>query len=206
MISLSVVLSICLALLLGAMSPGPTFIAVVQNAVIKSRKHGLATAFGTAVGAMLFGLFAVIGLQAVLLAVPSIYILLKVFGGLYLIWLAIKVFKGANKAVSFADNDPKTGSMFTCFQQGIFTQLSNPKTAVIMASIFTALLPKTLTTLYIIVIPALCFMIDFTWYALVSVLFSSKKPREIYLRFKTVFDYLSSGILCFLGIKLLIKN
>ena len=70
-----------MALMLGAISPGPSFIYVAQNSISKSRKHGLFTALGTGTGAALFGLLAVMGLQAVLLAVPSAYLILKLVVG-----------------------------------------------------------------------------------------------------------------------------
>ena len=74
--------SITLALMLGAISPGPTFIYVAKNSIAISRKHGLFTALGTGLGAAIFGLLAVLGLQAFLLAVPSSYLALKICGGL----------------------------------------------------------------------------------------------------------------------------
>lgn len=75
--SLIPLFSIAMALMLGAISPGPSFIYVAQNSISKSRKHGLFTALGTGTGAALFGFLAVMGLQAVLLAVPSAYLILK---------------------------------------------------------------------------------------------------------------------------------
>ena len=80
--------SIAFALMLGAMSPGPTSIYVAKNSIAISRKHGLFTALGTGTGAAVFGLLAVLGLQAFLLAVPSAYLALKICGGIYLLWLA----------------------------------------------------------------------------------------------------------------------
>ena len=56
--------SIAFALMLGAMSPGPTSIYVAKNSIAISRKHGLFTALGTGTGAAIFGLLAVLGLQA----------------------------------------------------------------------------------------------------------------------------------------------
>lgn len=47
---------------LGAMSPGPSFVYVAQNAVARSRAHGLVTALGTGVGAAAFSLMALLGL------------------------------------------------------------------------------------------------------------------------------------------------
>jgi len=105
--SLIPLFSIAMALMLGAISPGPSFIYVAQNSISKSRKHGLFTALGTGTGAALFGLLAVMGLQAVLLAVPSAYLILKIGGGLYLLWLAFKIIKHAKEPIAM-ENDGKS--------------------------------------------------------------------------------------------------
>ena len=83
--------SIAFALMLGAMSPGPTSIYVAKNSIAISRKHGLFTALGTGTGAAVFGLLAVLGLQAFLLAVPSAYLALKICGGIYLLGSHLKL-------------------------------------------------------------------------------------------------------------------
>ncbi len=60
---------------------------------------------GTGTGAAIFGLLAVLGLQAFLLAVPSAYLALKICGGLYLLWMAFKIIKHAKEPID-ADHDP----------------------------------------------------------------------------------------------------
>ncbi len=57
---------------------------MAKNSIAISRKHGLFTALGTGPGAAIFGLLAVLGLQAFLLAVPLAFSALKICGGLYL--------------------------------------------------------------------------------------------------------------------------
>lgn len=76
-------LSIFAALTVGTMSPGPSFVMVVRIAAVKSRKHGLAAALGMGLGGVIFAGLALLGLQAILVAVPSLYIILKIAGGLY---------------------------------------------------------------------------------------------------------------------------
>ncbi len=50
---------------------------------------GLFTALGTGTGAAIFGLLAVMGLQAILLAVPSAYLILKNFWWSVSIWFGL---------------------------------------------------------------------------------------------------------------------
>lgn len=195
--------SIAFALMLGAMSPGPTSIYVAKNAIAISRKHGLFTAMGTATGAAVFGLLAVLGLQAFLLAVPSAYLLLKICGGLYLLWMAFKIIKHAKEPIESNDDITKQMSLRRAYTTGLITQLSNPKTAIILASIFTALLPKEIPFYFNIALPVLCFFIDAGWCSLVAVALSAEKPRRVYLKFKAGFDRAAGAVMTVLGLKLI---
>ena len=195
--------SIAFALMLGAMSPGTTSIYVAKNSIAISRKHGLYTAFGTGTGAAIFGLLAVLGLQALLLAVPSAYLALKICGGLYLLWLAYKIIKHAKEPIEADQSVSSQMSLRRAFTTGLITQLANPKIAIVLASIFTALLPKEIPTYYYFVLPMLCFFIDAGWCSLVAVALSAEKPRRVYLKFKAVFDRAAGVVMTVLGLKLI---
>lgn len=195
--------SIAAALMLGAMSPGPTSIYVAKNSIAISRQHGLFTALGTGTGAAIFGLLAVLGLQAFLLAVPSAYLALKICGGLYLLWMAFKIIKHAKEPIDAGDDVSSQMSLRRAFTTGLITQLSNPKIAVVLASIFTALLPKEIPTYFYFVLPVLCFFIDAGWCSLVAVALSAEKPRKVYLKFKAGFDRAAGAVMTVLGLKLI---
>ena len=84
---LSSLMALAAVLIMGVISPGPSFIYVARNAVARSRTHGLVTALGTGAGAAIFSIMAMLGLQKVLTAVPEMFIGLKVAGGLYLLYI-----------------------------------------------------------------------------------------------------------------------
>lgn len=137
---LSSLMAIAAVLIMGVISPGPSFIYVARNAVARSRMHGLVTALGTGTGAAIFSIMAMMGLQKVLTAVPEMFIGLKVAGGLYLLWLGYKIYRGAAQPMDFAAGGMAAEhSLLKTFRDGLYTQLSNPKTALVFASIFTAL-------------------------------------------------------------------
>lgn len=201
--SLLILGSIALALMLGAISPGPTFIYVAKNSIAISRKHGLFTALGTGMGAAIFGLLAVMGLQAILLAVPSAYFLLKICGGLYLLFLAYKIVKHAKEPIQTNLAHGQQMSLRRAFTTGLITQLSNPKIAIVLASIFTALLPKEIPNYFYVVLPILCFFIDAGWCSLVAVALSAEKTRQAYITFKAIFDRAAGAVMTVLGLKLI---
>jgi threonine/homoserine/homoserine lactone efflux protein len=90
---------IAVFLTLGVISPGPSFILVAQTAMAKSRAAALATALGMGVGAMMFALIASLGLFVLLDTVPLFYLALKIVGGSYLCFLAIKMWRSSTQKI-----------------------------------------------------------------------------------------------------------
>jgi len=199
-------LAIAATLAIGAISPGPSFVYVAQNAVARSRNHGLVTAMGTGVGAAIFALLALLGLQAFLLAVPVAYTALKIVGGVYLLWLAYKIIRHSREPLSMGKVSMGEKSLLATFRDGLFTQLSNPKTAVVFASIFTALLPREIPAYYYIALPLISFIIDAGWYSLVTVALSTERSRNVYIRFKTAIDRVAGSVMALLGLKLIFSS
>jgi threonine/homoserine/homoserine lactone efflux protein len=200
------IISIAGAVAVGAISPGPSFLMVARTAVAASRTSGLCAALGMGVGAMLFALAALFGLHALFSAVPWLYTILKILGGMYLAYLGFKIYRGANTPLALSDN-ANTGSLqpIRSFWLGLGTQVSNPKTAVVYASIFAALLPKAPDLFMLIALPIIVFFIETAWYAIAAVVLSSASPRATYLRYKKRIDQLAGGVMIFLGIKLLVS-
>lgn len=89
--------AILLAILLGAIVPGPSFVIVARNAVGLSRAHGLATALGMGLGGITFAGIALAGLYTLLFAVEWLYVALKIAGGLYLAYIALRIWRGASR-------------------------------------------------------------------------------------------------------------
>jgi threonine/homoserine/homoserine lactone efflux protein len=204
--SLVVAFAILGAILLGAISPGPSFVLVARTAVALSRRDALAMALGMGVGGVIFAGSALLGLMVILASVPWIYIAIKVAGAFYLLYLALSLWKSANHSAKTEDMRQDSGrGMFRSFAVGLMTQLSNPKTAIWYASIFTVFLsadqPRALAGMLLPMI----FAIEAGWYALVAVVFSSAGPRRRYLRLKPYVDRVAGGVMGLLGLELLLE-
>jgi threonine/homoserine/homoserine lactone efflux protein len=192
------------AVLVGAISPGPSFVLVARTSVAVSRSAGLANALGMGAGGLIFAAAALLGLQVALAAVPWAYLGLKIAGGAYLIYLAVQLWRGAREPIEMQPvTSGGAGSLRKFFAVGLATQLSNPKTAIAYASIFTALLPADPPAWVASVILPTIFLIETSWYAVVAMVFSSKGPRRSYLSAKVLIDRLAAGVLGLLGFKLL---
>lgn len=191
------------ALLIGAISPGPSFVLVARTSMAMSRMDGLFTALGMGMGGVVFSAVVLLGLQAVLASVPWLYLALKLVGGLYLIYIAVRIWRGAREPIVLPGAEEGTrGCLKTSFLLGLFTQLSNPKTAVVYGSIFAALLPHSLPLSATLVLPFLVFLVEAGWYSIVALALSSESSRGAYLRSKLHVDRIAGGVMGLLGLKL----
>ncbi|MDQ0572734.1 threonine/homoserine/homoserine lactone efflux protein [Variovorax paradoxus] len=199
-------LGIAGAMIVGAMSPGPSFVMVARTAVSSSRGDGLAAALGMGAGGLVFAIAALVGLQAAFLAVPALYLAVKLLGGAYLVHLGIRIWRGAREPLPVAQEQGPAGSRgngWRAFLLGMGTQVSNPKTAVVYASIFAAFMPRDVPLALALAVPAVIFCIETGWYSIVALALSSAAPRSAYLRYKAWIDRAAGGVMVLLGIKLL---
>ncbi len=201
------VVAIAGALVAGAMSPGPSFLFVARNSIALSRQHGFATALGMGLGSLIFTVLALLGLQALFIAVPVAFWTLKVLGGLYLIYLAYKTLRSARQPLTQELNtEIAQMSLRKTVTFGLLTQLSNPKTAIVFTSVYSALLPQHIPPVFYLIIPLIAFCIDAGWYLIVAFVLSSESPRKAYLRFKTLFDSAAGCVMGLLGLKLIFSS
>ena len=199
---LSALLGVITALTVGVVSPGPSFVLVARTAVSSSRSEGVAAAIGMGAGGVVFAVAALLGLQGLLLAVPSVYLVLKVLGGLYLAYLGIRIWLSAKQPLPVVG--PVTGrtTKLKSLVLGFTTQVSNPKTAIVYASVFAAFMPATQSLAFDLALVTLVFTIEASWYTFVALALSSERPRIAYLRHKAWVDRIAGGVMVVLGLKL----
>jgi Putative threonine efflux protein len=196
--------AIGVAILFGAMSPGASFLLVARMAMSSSRRAALSVAVGMGFGASIFAAIALAGLHTLLTLIPSLYTGLKVAGGCYLLWLALKMFRRTSNCFNDSAGTQEV-SVSKAFMTGVLTQISNPHTALVFASIFSAALSKNIQPVMYIILPAMAFFIDVLWYSVVACLLSTDGPRQAYIKYRKFIDKLSGGVMAFLGIRLLLK-
>lgn len=81
------------AFLMAIASPGPNVLAVIGTSMAVNCASGLALAMGVAAGTLTWALLTAIGLSTLLATYASALLFIKIFGGLYLLWLAYKAFR-----------------------------------------------------------------------------------------------------------------
>lgn len=199
--------SILGVLAIGVVSPGPSFLLVSRTAVAHSRRAAIACALGMGGGATVLSIVALVGLHAILQRVPVAYTVLKLAGGVYLLHLAYKVWRGADTAIQFAEqHEQRSAGIFRHFALGAATMMSNPKAAVQYGVIFSAMLPSAPSVGLMLAIPPCVLMLELTWYLIVAFALSAQRPRNTHLRGKAAIDRIAGAILGVLGIRLLIAS
>lgn len=207
MSSIAIFFSVIAAVLIGAVSPGPSFVLVSRIAVSRSRKAGLAAAFGMGTGSVIFATLALFGLSALLMKVEWLYLGLKVAGGLYLIYVGIRIWRSAAQDLPIdAPTTPAAGGIMRNYLFALGTQLSNPKTAIFYGSIFAALLPAAPAPWLLLTVPPAVFVVEAGWYTVVTMAFSSDRPRALYVGSKLWIDRVAGAIIGALGVRLVVDG
>ena len=199
---LTAILGVIAALTVGVVSPGPSFVLVARTAISSTRSDGVAAAIGMGAGGVVFAVAALLGLQGLLLAVPSVYLVLKILGGLYLAYLGIRIWLSAKQPLPVVGLPTERTTKLKSLVLGFTTQVSNPKTAIVYASVFAAFMPATQSLAFDLALVTLVFTIETSWYAVVALALSSERPRIAYLRHKVWVDRIAGGVMVALGVKL----
>jgi len=109
-----------------AASPGPGVFATTARAMASGFRPALAVIWGIVLGDIIFLLFAAFGLSMVARALGSMFFIVKICGGAYLVWLGIKIWLQNPKTFQNSQN-PNSRSKWGNFASGLIITLSNPK-------------------------------------------------------------------------------
>ncbi|MES2128981.1 MAG: LysE family translocator [Pseudomonadota bacterium] len=113
-------------------SPGPDNLMVLGVGMSRGRKAGMAFGLGCALGCLSHTLLATLGVSALIAASPMAFSALKIFGGLYLVWLgfgALRSSGGAKVGVAAGEE-----SLLKLFGKGLFANSINPKVVLFFLS------------------------------------------------------------------------
>jgi threonine/homoserine/homoserine lactone efflux protein len=139
--TLSTYLLYLAAVSLLVLTPGPTMLMSMTNAIAHGAPKAMASASGSITAALGMILLSSLGLGAVLVASDTAFWVLKLLGGAYLIYLGIKTFRSPvssfDMPASSALGDASAGmSMRTLYMQGLLVGASNPKALLFFAAFF----------------------------------------------------------------------
>lgn len=126
-----------LASLILALTPGPDMVLFLARTVSGGRSSGFAAMFGASTGLIIHALLAGLGLSALLAASATAFFILKIIGGLYLLWLAYGAIRHGSAFSVDGPSSPQQTWLAT-FLTGLGINLTNPKVIVF----FVTFLPQ----------------------------------------------------------------
>ena len=119
-------IALALAMFVLAVTPGPGMFATIARALHGGFRPALSMIAGIVTGDLLFLLLAIFGLAVVAETLGEFFLIVKVLGGLYLIWLGWKMWRAEPTPVAIGedggDRQPAAG-----FIPGLTITLGNPK-------------------------------------------------------------------------------
>lgn len=137
MITPSAALGVAVIALGMVLTPGPNMMYLVSRSLTQGRTAGMVSLGGVATGFLLYVLATAAGLSLLFVAVPGLFLTVKLLGAAYLLWLAWGMVRGTRKAFSPDIGLPRH-SPRRLYLMGLTTCLLNPK----IALMYGALLPQ----------------------------------------------------------------
>lgn len=192
-------------IILGIFSPGPAVLALIGLSLERGRPAGIALASGIITGSAFWGLCAAAGMATLLATYAQAVIVLKIIGGLYLLWLAYKSFRAAARPDHMQALTLKTKgrSARHYWLAGLMIHLTNPK------AIFAWLTAITVGTspsspLWVgFVIVAGGVLISILGNMSYALLFSTQKMGHFYRRARRAIQATFGAIFALAGLKLI---
>lgn len=150
--------------------PGPDFVGVVRSSMTHGYRAGLLTALGVSICLGFYATLGMLGLSALLMRFEWLALGIRVAGGLYLIYLGIKLLLAKQEAIEIGGKPDRRRNAFLF---GLSVTATNPKAIVLFASVFaTAVTPATPGWLMVLMV-ALVVASSLIWYTIVSLFMSS---------------------------------
>ena len=189
-------------------TPGPNFFIVAQSALSGSRIAAFAAVAGVSTGTLIWGLAGWLGISALFAAAPTAYIILKLAGGAYLLFLGLRLLWSTRRPTNL-DSGQAAASHVTSsasYRLGLMTNLANPKSAIFVTSVFATALPIDANWTEGLAAVAIIVTVSVGWYALVALVLAQPRISSAYLRARRIIDGVTGLIFAGFGMRLLLAQ
>ena len=199
------------ALLVGLISPGPALLGLMGVSLDRGRHAGQSFALGIGTGSFSIGLLTLTGLSAVLATYADAMTAIRIFGGLYLLWMAYRAFRTAFRkpaavnSTAIAENAQQiTGRGY--YLRGLALHLTNPKAILTWIAIISIGFSDGAPLWVGAAIVVGCGMISTSVHLLYATAFSTSPAISIYRRAARWINGLLGVFFAVVGIRLLFSR
>ena len=169
--SIIIFIKILIVCMLGAVSPGPSMVVVMNNALFKNRFHGILTSLGHGFGIGMYALFAVLGIALIIKTNLFVFNGIKFISIIFLIYLGVKSIISKSK-LDFGKYNLNDG--ITSFSQGVSISLLNPKIFIWFIAIYSQFMSVDNDLFFNTVLVLTAAIVDALWYITLTLLVTSK--------------------------------
>lgn len=157
-----------------AILPGPDNIYVLVQGMVHGRQYGLATTAGLMTGCLLHTTLLAFGVSAIIRESDRLFFVIKLFGAIYLFYLAIKALM-ANNTLEIAQTGVPKKSLGQLFRQGFIMNVLNPKVTLFFLAFFPAFLfsKKLNSIVQFYTLGVLFILVSFLIFGLIAILAGS---------------------------------
>ena len=119
-------------------SPGPAILLAISNSLTHGFKSVIISSLGNIAGLFILSSAAIFGLGAILKTSTSLFLIIKIIGAAYLIYLGIKQWRSKTDLFAGTSSNKKQRTRKRLFIEGFLIAVTNPKAVLF----FTALFPQ----------------------------------------------------------------
>ncbi len=194
------------AYLIAVASPGPSNMAIMAAAMNQGRAQGVALAFGVLTGSLFWACLAAAGISTVLTRYAEALIVMKIAGGLYLLFLAWKSARSAisDKASTVARAAP--ASRLVSYRRGVLLHLTNPKAILGWGAIMTLGLTPDAPAHTLPAIIGGCAVLGFIVFVGYALLFSTAAMANGYRKARRFIEGTLAVVFGYAGLRLLLSK
>lgn len=168
---LETLISFAVATAILAISPGPDNIFVLTQSIVNGKKYGFATVFGLISGCLVHTTFLAFGVSAIIKESENLFTAIKIFGAVYLLYLAFKVYK-SDATIQFSKEQVLRKTTAQLFKQGFVMNVLNPKVTIFFLAFFPGFLfsSSVSTVIQFYVLGFIFMLVSFIIFALIAIL------------------------------------
>lgn len=130
-----IVVSFAITCLVLTIAPGPDVMYVLSQSISKGSKYGLAAAVGLSAGLLFHTTLLAFGISGIITATPWLFKGIKIFGALYLLWIAYTIYK-SEAVFKLQVKDSKADQPWKNIFQGLIMNILNPKVMLFFLALF----------------------------------------------------------------------
>lgn len=200
--SMSAFLTVALVHFLGMISPGPDFAIVSKNSLVYSRKKGVLTALGIALGLEMHVAYSLLGIGFVISKSIVLYSILKYVGAAYLLYIGWKALRSTPEvAEEVLTKDRKDIGSREAFLNGLLTNMFNPKVTLFMLALFTQVIDPATPLLTQAFYGVYMGVSTFTWFGFLACVLSLASIKRAFQSVQHNVERVMGAVLIALGLK-----